>query len=211
MNGTRRDVSHFIAKVTLARWFRRAHACQAISQELTEGATMSRVKQASKQKRTTKAAAVKAIGAAGLSFSMVGGASASAMPTADIPQFDNNSPNQRFVLSEEEMADVSLATFYVFDKENVGGGVQLARGCGGCGHGGGCGGCRGCGGGGFRGCGGGGGPGWVGCPGGGGLGGGGGGGCGVGIGFGGIGFGFGGCGIGWGGACCGSWGACRLC
>src|ERR1700754_48461 len=118
---------------------------------------MSRVKQASKQKRTTKAAAVKAIGAAGLSFSMVGGASASAMPTADIPQFDNNSPNQRFVLSEEEMADVSLATFYVFDKENVGGGVQLARGCGGCG------GCRGCGGGGGGPCcggGGGGGPGW---------------------------------------------------
>jgi hypothetical protein len=73
---------------------------------------MPRVKQASKQKRTTKAAAVKALGAAGLSFSLVG-ASASNMPTAGIPQSDNTSPNQRFVLDEEEMVDVSLATFYV--------------------------------------------------------------------------------------------------
>src|ERR1700742_2526957 len=202
MNGTRRDVSHFIAKVTLARWFRRAHACQAISQELTEDATMRRVKQASKQKRTTKAAAVKVLGAAGLSFSLVGNTSASAVPTASLPQSDINSPNQRFVLSEEEMADVSLATFYVFDKENVGGGVQLARGCGGCGHGGG-GGCRGCGGGGFRGCGGGGCRGCVGCRGCGGFRGCGGCGCGVGLGLGG--FWFGACGGGCSG-CCASWG-----
>jgi hypothetical protein len=175
---------------------------------------MSRVKQASKQKRTTKAAAVKVLGAAGLSFSLVGSASASTMPTAGIPQSGNTSPNQRFVLSEEEMVDVSLATFYVFDRENVGSGVQLARGggCGGCGHGGGgCGGCRGCGGcGGFRGCGGG---GFVGCRGCGGFRG-----C---RGFGGC--GCGGCGFsiwfdddigfgGWGyGGCCASWGACRLC
>ena len=89
---------------------------------------MSRVKQASKQKRTTKAAAVMALGAAGLGLSLVGSASASTMPTADIPQSDNTSPNQRFVLGEEEMADVSLATFHLFDKENVGSGVQLARG-----------------------------------------------------------------------------------
>jgi hypothetical protein len=129
---------------------------------------MPRVKQASKQKRTTKAAAVKVLGAAGLSFSLVGSASASTMPTADIPQSDNISPNQRFVLDEEEMADVSLATFYVFDKENVGSSVQLAvvvRGCRGCRVGGcrvggcrvgGCGGCRvgGCGGCGVGGCGG---------------------------------------------------------
>ena len=101
---------------------------------------MPRVKKASKQKRTTKAAAVKALGVAGLSFSLLGSASASTMPTAGIPQSDNTSPNQRFVLGEEEMGDVSLATFYLFDKENAGRGVQLARGCGGCG------GCRGCGG-----------------------------------------------------------------
>jgi hypothetical protein len=154
----------FMTKMTLARRFRRGHACQAISQELTEEATMSRVKQASKQKRTTKSAAVKALGAAGLSFSLVGSASASTVPTAGIPQSDTTSSNQRFVLSDEEMVDVSLATFYVFDKENVGSGVQLAvvvrgcRGCRGCRVGGcrvgGCGGCRvgGCGGCGVGGC-----------------------------------------------------------
>ena len=89
---------------------------------------MPRVKQASKQKRTTKAAAVTVLGATGLGVS----ASASTMPAADIAQSDNTPPNQRFVLSEEEMADVSLATFHLFDKENVGSGVQLARACGGC-------------------------------------------------------------------------------
>ena len=110
---------------------------------------MSRVKQASKQKPTTKAAAVKVLGAAGLSFSLANSASASTMPTFAIPHSANTSPNQRFVLGEEEMADVGLATFYLFDKENVGSGVQLARGgggCGGCRGGGGCGGGRGCGG-----------------------------------------------------------------
>jgi hypothetical protein len=165
---------------------------------------MPRVKQASKQKRTTRAAAVKALGAAGLSFSLVGGASASTMPTAGFPQSGNNWPDQRFVVSEEEMADVSLATFHLFDRENFGGGVQhLAHGggggCGG-GHGGGgvvggrgCGGrgfvgCRGCGG--FRGC-----RGFGGC------------------GCGGCGFGFGDIWVG-GTAysgCCASWGACRTC
>jgi len=113
---------------------------------------MLRLKQASKQKRTTRAAAVKVLGAAGLGLSLVGSASASTTPTAGVPQSDNTSPNQRFVLGEEEMADVSLATFHLFDRENVGSGVQLARGCGGCGGcrgGGGCGGCRGCGGCGF--------------------------------------------------------------
>ena len=105
--------------------------------------TMPRVKQASKQKRTTKAAAVTVLGATGLGFSLLGSASASTMPAADIAQSDNTPPNQRFVLSEEEMADVSLATFHLLDKENVGRGVQLARACGGCR---GCAarGCRGC-------------------------------------------------------------------
>ena len=116
---------------------------------------MPRVKQAAKQTRTTKAAAVTAFGTAGLGLSLAGGASASAIPAADIPQSDNSSPNQRLVLGDEEMADVSLATFYLFDKENAGSGVQLAavvvRGCRGC-RGCGCRGCRGCGG--WRGCGG---------------------------------------------------------
>ena len=41
---------------------------------------MPRVKQASKPKRTTKAAAVRVLGAAGVGLSLVGSASASAMP-----------------------------------------------------------------------------------------------------------------------------------
>jgi hypothetical protein len=104
---------------------------------------MPRVKQVAKQVRTTKAAAVTALGTAGLSLSLTGSASAHSIPTANITQSDNISPNQRFVLGEEEMADVSLATFYLFDKENADSDVQLAavvvrRGCGGCR------GCRGC-------------------------------------------------------------------
>ena len=61
---------------------------------------MPRVKQASKQKRTTKAAAVTVLGATGLGFSLLVSASASTMPAADIAQSDNTPPNQRFVLSE---------------------------------------------------------------------------------------------------------------
>ena len=124
---------------------------------------MPRVKQAAKHARTTKAAAVTALGAAGLGLSLAGSASASTIPTAHIPKSDNISPNQRLVLSEEEMADVSLATFHLFDKENAGSDIQLAwvrgcRGCRGCRVGGcrvgGCGGCRvgGCGGCGVGGC-----------------------------------------------------------
>src|SRR5215467_10672555 len=94
-------ISHFMAQVILARRFRRVHACEAFSQVLAEDATMPRVKQASKQKRTTKAAAVKVLGAAGLGLSLVGSASASTTPTTGIPKADNTLPNQRFVLSEE--------------------------------------------------------------------------------------------------------------
>ena len=114
----------------------------ALKQNLRRMQTMPRVKQASKQKSTTKAAAVTMLGATGLSFSLLDSASASTMPAPDIAQSDNTLPNQRFVLSEEEMADVSLATFHLLDKENVGSGVQLAA----------RGGCRGCAARGCRGC-----------------------------------------------------------
>jgi hypothetical protein len=119
---------------------------------------MARKKQTSKRVK----AALPALGAAGLTFSMVGGASAAALPGNDATQSTNYSPNHQITLGEEEIADVSLATFYVFDKEGTAaakeGTIQLARGCGcgrGCGGRGcggrGCGrGCRGCGG---RGCG----------------------------------------------------------
>ena len=148
---------------------------------------MLHAKQASKRKRRSKAVPV--LGAAGL-LSLVGGASTQAAgPSADIPA-RHIDPSHELTLSEEEVSDVSLATFYVFDKENpafASAGVQLVRGgCGGCGHG--CGGCRGCGGGCGRGCG--------GCR-----------GCGC---FRGC-VGCGGCGGGCGGGCCFSWGGCALC
>jgi hypothetical protein len=110
---------------------------------------MPRVKQASKKKSMPKSMPV--LGAAGLTFSMVGGASAAAVPTADVAQTPNLGLGHQIMLGEEEIADVSLATFYVFDKENTAAaknGVQVAwRGCGGCRGCRGCGGCRGC-----RGC-----------------------------------------------------------
>jgi hypothetical protein len=111
---------------------------------------MAQAKQASKRKRRNVALPV--VGAAGVSLAMAGGASAT-VPVADLSSQDTG---PRMILGEEEISDVSLATFYVFDKENeseLGQNLILARG-GGCGHG--CGGCRGCGGCGHgcRGCGG---------------------------------------------------------
>ena len=88
---------------------------------------MPRVKQASKHARTTKAAAATALGTAGLGLSLGGSASANTIPTADFPQSHNIPPDQRFVLGEEEMADVSLATFHLFDKEIDRSDMQLAR------------------------------------------------------------------------------------
>ena len=98
---------------------------------------MRRVKQASKSKRMSKSVPV--LGAAGLTFSLVGGASAAVAPTTDAANSPTLGLGHQFTLGEEEIADVSLATFYVFDKENAAaakGGVQVARGCG-------CGGCGG--------------------------------------------------------------------
>ena len=60
---------------------------------------MPRVKQAAKHVRTNKAAAVTALGAAGLGLSLAGSASASTIPSVDFPKSDNISPNQRLVLS----------------------------------------------------------------------------------------------------------------
>jgi hypothetical protein len=84
----------------------------------------------------------------GVSLSLVGGASAAtAVPTADTASWDTS--RSQFTLNEEEIADVSLGTFYVFDKEHAGTpyiGEKVAQRCGGCR------GCRGCGRG--RGCGG---------------------------------------------------------
>ena len=101
---------------------------------------MPRVRQSSKRKRVTKVA-VPALSAAGLTFGLAGGASASAVPTADAPQKLGFVPTQAVTLGEEEIADVSLATFSLFDRETKAGPrVQMAAcgcRCGGCG-------CRGC-------------------------------------------------------------------
>ena len=149
---------------------------------------MSHAKDASKRKRLRKA--VPAVGIAGMSLAMAGGASAAtAPPTANLPS-QYVPLSHEIILGEEEISDVSLGTFYVFDKEDaaseLGNNVQVARGGRGCGGGGrGCGGRgRGCGG---RGCG--------------------------GRGCGGHGCGLGACGC-WGGCgcgCCLSWGGCGLC
>jgi hypothetical protein len=97
---------------------------------------MARTKQVSKRKR--RRIGVPALGAAGVSLVMAGGAAANA-PTTNVPSLQDASP-PAITLDEEEIADVSLGTFYVFDKENdsrLGQGIRLAA-RGGCGR---CGGC----------------------------------------------------------------------
>jgi hypothetical protein len=119
---------------------------------------MAKAKQGFKRKRSKTALPVWA--AAGVSLAITGGASANA-PVTEMPSQDSG---KRLLLAEEEVFDVSLGTFYVFDKEReFSPSVRLAGGrcggCGGCGahvggccgcHIGGCGcaarGCRGCGG-----------------------------------------------------------------
>jgi hypothetical protein len=116
---------------------------------------MRQAKQTSKRKRRSKALPV--LGAAGLSLSLAGTASAvPGGPAVNLPTSGNRDGNQVF-LEEEEIADVSLATFYVFEKEDLASGssVELVRhgchgcrgrgchrGCGGCHHGCGCHGCH---------------------------------------------------------------------
>ena len=99
-------------------------------------------------KRKARKEAVPVVGMVGVSLSLAGGAAAApAVPAADMPSWGQSPP--QITLSEEEVVDVSLGTFYVFDKEDAGTlrlGERFARACGGCGRG--CGGCRGC-----RGCG----------------------------------------------------------
>jgi len=93
---------------------------------------------ASKSKRRSKT--LPALGVAGVALSLASGANASnSEATTNIP---STSQSHEILLGEEEISDVSLATFYVFDKENAGA-PQLAQhlrlagagsaGCGGCG------------------------------------------------------------------------------
>jgi len=102
---------------------------------------MARVKPSPKRRRRNKAMPV--LGAAGLSLALASGASAATtVPNANAVT-QSTAAGHEVTLSEDEVADVSLATFYVFDKEAVGASrsrLKLAA-MGGCG-----GGCAGCGG-----------------------------------------------------------------
>jgi hypothetical protein len=141
---------------------------------------MAQAKHVSKVNRSANAVTVLGIAGASLAASASG---STAMMMLDTTPFEVGNPDQAYTLNDEDISDVSLATFHFFDEQVLGtlpSGIQLARGCG-CGRG--CGG-RGCGG---RGCG---GRGWGGCRGCRGCGG----------------------GWGWGGGgCCLSWGGCYYC
>jgi hypothetical protein len=79
---------------------------------------MPHVKQTSRRKHRSKTLPV--LGAAGLSLSLAGTASAvPGGPAVNLSTSGNGDGNQ-VLLGEEEIADVSLATFYVFDKEDLG-------------------------------------------------------------------------------------------
>ena len=99
---------------------------------------MARAKQASKRKRPMKALPW---GAAGLSLAMAGGASAGVAPTTKAP---SHSAPPVITLGEEELSDVSLSKFFVYDRETTASnklGLQYAQRCGGrCGGAGRCGG-----------------------------------------------------------------------
>ena len=73
----------------------------------------------SRFKRTRGSKVVPVLGAAGLSLSLAGGASAAGAQVADALTH-KAVVSHEITLGEEQIADVSLATFYVFDKENAG-------------------------------------------------------------------------------------------
>lgn len=99
---------------------------------------MSHLKRASMRKRSSKT--IPLLGAAGLSLSLAGGisaASAAAAPAADTGT-RNTAVSHQVTLGEQEVADVSLATFHVFDNENARTfrrGIKFGAGGCGCGNG----------------------------------------------------------------------------
>jgi hypothetical protein len=97
---------------------------------------MAQAKRALKGKRPSKA--ISMLGIVGVSLAASSGGSAADTPSR------NTVPFQRITLGDEEIADVSLATFHLCDDENLGtlrSGMRLAGGCAACGA---CGACRGC-------------------------------------------------------------------
>jgi len=101
---------------------------------------MSHAKQAPAKRRRLRKA-LPALGAAGLSLTLASAASSTALGGKAADMLTQGvGVSQQMILSEEEISDVSLATFYVFDDEGTATsrrGVRLAAGGCGCG----CGGC----------------------------------------------------------------------
>lgn len=93
---------------------------------------MSRVKKSTERKVRSKTTPV--LGVAGMTFSLLTGGSAALAH----PSLDNLSGarGDNVILKDEEVSDVSLATFYAFDREDQGRAprVRLAAGvgCAGC-------------------------------------------------------------------------------
>jgi hypothetical protein len=108
---------------------------------------MARAKQASRRSRSK---ALPMWGAAGMSLAMASGASAAVVPGEKAP---SQARLPVVTLGEEELSDVTLSKFFLYDREATASsklGLQYAQRCGG-GRGGGCRGCGGagrCGGGG---------------------------------------------------------------
>ena len=94
---------------------------------------MPHVKHASKRKRMKEV--LPALGVVGMSFALAGPSAGTGGPATDIP-LRTIAPSDETTLYEEEVFDVSLGTFFVFDKENAGtlllGEKFALRGCRGC-------------------------------------------------------------------------------
>ena len=76
------------------------------------------LKRASKRKRRSKT--IPALGAAGLSLTLASEASLAATAPAFDTMTRKAGVNHEIILREDEIFDVSLATFYLFDKERAG-------------------------------------------------------------------------------------------
>ena len=86
---------------------------------------MTQISRDSKRKHRNKALPVLSV--AGLSVALA--SAASAVPAGPATDMAGLTPGEghQITFGEEEISDVTLATFYVFDKENVGGVVRARR------------------------------------------------------------------------------------
>jgi hypothetical protein len=78
---------------------------------------MSQTKQSPKRKRAVNT--VPMLGVAGLSLALANAASASVGDVPSAVPTPNPAMRHAVTLGEQEVTDVSLATFYVFDKDNA--------------------------------------------------------------------------------------------